>query len=552
MPEGAVVPIVGDLLIILTAGLVAGLICRRLGVSLLIGYLVVGSVIGGLGLVNDESPDLPHLAEAGALLLLFAVGIEFSPGELKRLGRFFLVGGPLQMLLVAVPLVLVTRLFGFSWNAAILAGSAGALSSTVLVFRSLVELGQTATPHGRGAIGVLLFQDIALVPLLLLLPLLTGTGASPRLLDYAMLAVKVVFFLGIVVLARLAILQVLVPMLARLRSVELLVLSTLCVLGGLSATAGVLGLPAAVGALAAGVALSGNRLSKQIDSIVLPFRETFAAVFFVTTGSLLDLSVLVREPMLLAGGLVGVLALKTTAAAIALRLGGLSWPVAWGTGLGLAQLGEFALILAAEGVKQGLIDETNSDRMLAIAIGTLILTPWLLRTGIGRFAHDAGATDSAGSAGHDATRTARRALVVGLGPIGRQVASRLEIMGLDVRLVDLSPINLQPFEQAGFPAVAGDARDPAVLRRVRAESADLVVISVPDDAIAVQVLQTLRELNRVATVLVRCRFQINAERLRTLGASEVVSEEAEASGRLIALCQERLTGIETEPEPVAG
>jgi CPA2 family monovalent cation:H+ antiporter-2 len=539
MPESAVAPIVVDLLVVLAAGLLAGLACRRLGVSLLIGYLLAGSIIGpgGLRLVSSDSSELRHLAEAGALLLLFAVGIEFSPADLRNLGRAFLVGGPLQMLLVAVPLVLVTRGFGFSWNAAILAGSAGALSSTVLVFRSLLELGRTATPEGRGAIGVLLFQDISLVPLLLLVPLLTGQGPAPGFEAYATLALQAVAFLVLVAVAREAIARGLVPQLARLRSVELVVLSALCVLGGLSSLAVTLGLPAAVGALAAGVALSGNRLSKQVDSIVLPFRETFAAAFFVTTGSLLDLSILAREPLLLALGLAGVLTLKTIGAGLALRVSGLGWAPALAAGLGLAQLGEFALILVAAGVRRGLIDQRNSDRMLAIAIGTLVLTPMLLRAGLERLAPGSSAvppeSDFTG-----ATR-ARRGLVIGLGPIGRQVASRLEIMGLEVRLLDLSPINLQPFEQSGFHAVAGDARDPSVLRRAGAGDADLVVLSVPDDAIAIQVLQAIRELNRDATVLVRCRFQINAGRLKSLGATAVVSEEAEASGRLIALCEER-------------
>ncbi|GIW88400.1 MAG: potassium transporter KefB [Isosphaeraceae bacterium] len=537
MPEASIAPIVADLLVVLAAGLISGLVCRRLGVSLLIGYLIAGSIVGpgGLRLVRGDSDDLRHLAEAGALLMLFAVGIEFSPSDLRNLGRAFLVGGPIQMILVALPLILVTRLVGFSWNAAILAGSAGALSSTVLVFRSLLELGRTATPEGRGAIGILIFQDIALVPLLLLLPLLTGEGPPPGPAAYATLALQALAFLILVGVAREAIARGLVPLLAQLRSVELVVLSTLSILGGLATLAVALGLPAAVGALAAGVALSGNRLSKQIDSIVLPFRESFAAVFFVTTGSLLDPSILTREPLLLTLGLAGILILKTAAGTVALRACGLGWAPALAGGLGLAQLGEFALILAAQGVHHGLIDSLNAERMLAIAIGTLILTPQLLRAGLERLPPG---SSTPPQPSFDGVARARCALVIGLGPIGRQVASRLEIMGLEVRLLDLSPINLQPFEQSGFHAVAGDARDPAVLRRAGVAEADLIVLSVPDDAIAIQILQTIRELNRNTTILVRCRFQSSTNRLKALGATAVVSEEAEASGRLIALCEQ--------------
>ena len=164
---------VKDLLIILSAGLVAGIVCRKLKLSLLIGYLVVGSVIGvgGLNWIPAEDHQMELLAETGALFLLFAVGIEFSRSELAKLGKFLVTAGPVQMLAVAIPLTLMARWMGLEWNAAVLAGCAGALSSTVLVFRALIEIGQTATPHGLRALGVLLFQDIALVPLLLLVPL---------------------------------------------------------------------------------------------------------------------------------------------------------------------------------------------------------------------------------------------------------------------------------------------------------------------------------------------------------------------------------------------
>ncbi|MBX9639651.1 MAG: cation:proton antiporter, partial [Mycobacteriaceae bacterium] len=153
-----------DLLIVIGSGLLSGLVCKRLGVSLLIGHLAVGALIGpgGFGLVGSRAAGLEHLAEVGALLLLFAVGIEFSLGELVHLGRFLVVGGGLQMGLVTLPLMFIGRSFGLSWPASILAAAAGALSSTVLVFKALTEVGEQQTPHGKRAVGILLFQDVAL------------------------------------------------------------------------------------------------------------------------------------------------------------------------------------------------------------------------------------------------------------------------------------------------------------------------------------------------------------------------------------------------------
>lgn len=530
--------IIADLLIVLTAGLLAGATCKRIGVSLLVGYLVVGALIGGgvLGLVTQENHEVEYLARAGALLLLFSVGIEFSLEELVRMRRYFLVGGSVQMILVAIPLTLTCLAFGMTWNAAILAGSAGALSSTVLVFKALGEWGQTATPHGRRAVGILLFQDVALVPLMLLVPLLTQKGEPPTAAAYGILAGKSLLFIVAVLMVRYVIARWIVPTLTGLRSVEIVVLFSLCVLGGVCWGAYQLGLPPALGALAAGIMLSGNRLSKQVDTIILPFRESFAAVFFVTLGTLLNPRLMLEEPLLLTVGLVAMLTLKTAAATVALKLIGLGWKAAVGMGLGLAQLGEFSFLVLAEGVGQGVVSAADYNRMLFVAMGTLILTPQLLKFGLrwtGGMPDEHDAAHHAGTHNHPA----QHAIVIGIGPIGRQVTSRLEIMGVDVCLVDQSPINLHAFGQQGFHTVAGDARDPEVLQRADARNCSLAVLSVPDDEIAGQVVRGLRGMNENAAIVVRCRYQGNIGRLMNAGANAVISEEAVASDALLGWCE---------------
>ncbi|HUG68788.1 MAG TPA: cation:proton antiporter [Pirellulaceae bacterium] len=530
--------IIPGLLIVLTAGLLAGAVCKRIGVSLLVGYLIVGALIGEgvLGFVSQENHQLEYLAHGGALLMLFAVGIEFSLEELVRLSRYILLGGIVQMVLVAVPLTAACLLFGMTWNAALLSGSAGALSSTVLVFKALAEWGQTASPHGRRAISILLFQDIALVPLLLLVPLLTQQGEPPTIAAYAILAGKSLIFVTGVLVGREAIGRWFVPTLAGLRSVELVVLFALCILGGVCWGAYKLGLPAAVGALAAGIMLSGNRLSKQVDTIVLPFRESFAAIFFVTLGTLLNPGLVLDEPLLLMAGLGAMLMLKSVAAGVALRLVGLNWKAAFGMGLGLAQLGEFSFLLLAVGVEQGLISGADYNRMLFVAMGTLILTPQLLKLGL-RWTGGVPREHGPSNLGGFGDQSAQHAIVIGIGPIGRQVTSRLELMGVDVCLVDQSPINLHAFGQQGFQTVAGDARDTQVLQRADVASCDLVVVSVPDDDIAREVVRAVRGLNSTASIVVRCRYQGNIGRARKAGANAVISEEAEASGALMRWCE---------------
>ena len=226
--------LVVDLLIVLAAGFLSGTICKRFGVSLLVGYLMIGAIIGQgmLGFVSQEHHELEYLAQAGALLLLFAVGIEFSLDELMRLSRFFFVGGAVQMLMVAVPITIAGLLFGLNWQPALLLGAAGSLSSTILVFKALNESGQTATPHGRRAIGILLFQDVALVPMMLVIPMLTGSADQPTGREFAWLIGTAVVFVVAVNLLRRLIAGYVIPFLASLRSVELVVLFAVLVLAG--------------------------------------------------------------------------------------------------------------------------------------------------------------------------------------------------------------------------------------------------------------------------------------------------------------------------------
>lgn len=528
-----------DLLLVLVAGLLAGVVCKRLGVSVLVGYLVVGAVIGegGFQLLAGENYDLKHLAETGALLLLFSIGIEFSLEEFLRLGRFFFLGGGTQMVLVAVPMMLLEMALGMAWSSALLVGAAVALSSTVLVFKALEEYGEVGTPHGRRAVGILLFQDFATVPLILLVPLLAGDKVDSAADYWFLLARNSAILVAAVVAARVAIARWLVPLLASFRSTELVVLFALTVLGGSAYGAYMLQLPPALGAFAAGLVLSGNRLTAQIDALVLPLRETFAAVFFVSLGTLMQFGILWTEPLLCVGGLIGVVLLKTGAAAVALRWIGLNWRTALGMGLGLAQMGEFSFILLSAALRQEAIGETTYQRMLFFALGTLILTPQLLKTGL-RWADVQLDRELEGTRPLELrVEGSRHAVVIGAGPIGCQLVSQLELSGIDVCLVDLSPVNLHSFAQQGFHTVAGDATDTDVLRRADVTACSLALVTVPKDAVARQIVKTIRRLNRDCTILVRCRYQSNIAGIKSAGADALVSEESEATAGMLRLLE---------------
>ncbi len=528
--------VIHDLLIILTAGLLASILCRWLNVSVLIGYLLVGTLLGDglLGWILDEAHQLEAFTEVGVFLLLFTIGLEFSLDDIRKLGRTLIVGGAAQMMLVAVPVAGGLRWLGSSWQAAWLIGAAISFSSTVLVFKALSEWGQTEKPHGRRAIGILLFQDAALIPLLLLIPLLTSPDRSPRVSDYLWLVmVSSLFVLAVIGLRRL-LSDWLIPKLTGFRSPELVVLFTIVSLGGVTLAAYSVGLPPAVGAFAAGLIFNGNRWTKQIDALVLPFRETFAAVFFVGLGLIFDPRVLWTEPAQVGLALLAVLIVKTLAATVALRLTRLSWPCALGTGLGLAQVGEFAFVLVLLGLESNVLSEEEYQRVVAIAVGSLILTPPMMQIGL-RLVRNAVNEDAPPEFPPTAVGDSRLATVIGAGPIGRQVASQLEILGCDVCLIDLSPINLHHFAQEGFRTVAGDATQRSILELAQVERCELIAVCVPHDESALQVVVAVQKIAPQATMVVRCRYQGNSAKILRAGAKHVVSEEAEASLALLGI-----------------
>ncbi len=280
--------------------------------------------------------------------------------------------------------------------------------------------------------------------------------------------------------------------------------------------------------------LNGNRLTQQIDSVILPFRETFAAVFFVSLGALIRFDTLLAMPLTCLAALVAVLVLKTSAATIALRLARLPWKSALGMGLGMAQIGEFAFVLLMAGLSQAVIEPRDYDLMMFIAVVSLIMTPPLLKIGL-RLAERGSLVEHEiafrPASNHDRIR---RATVVGIGPVGSQIASQLETIGYDVCLVDLSPLNLHPFAQQGFRTVVGDGSDRSVLGRADVSNCSLITITMPADRSAIQTVSAVRRLNPSVTILVRCQFQASASKLRAAGATDVFSDEAEVAGRFKA------------------
>jgi CPA2 family monovalent cation:H+ antiporter-2 len=315
------------------------------------------------------------------------------------------------------------------------------------------------------------------------------------------------------------------------RSTASVVLFSLVVLGGVTSAAHQLGLPPVVGAFFAGLVLSGSRWTARIEAVVLPFREAFAAIFFASLGLLLQPAILWEMPLVVLGGFVLCFAIKMGAAALALRATDVSWAVSVRMGAGLAHIGEFAFVLALTGLVAGVIDASQYALMIAIGLATLVLTPPLFRLGVSAIPplpDDEPAASQVDPAPDEA-------VVIGIGPVGQRLASTLEMRGVDVCVVDLSPVNLHAFAQVGFRTVAGDAGRPAILRAAGVAHAGLVIVCVPNDEAALEIVRRVRIINHSGRLIVRCRYESNAERLRKLGADEVISEEVRTVQALLSL-----------------
>lgn len=529
---------IDELLILLTTGLVAGFACRQWSLPPLMGYLVVGAAIGqdGLGWVHPEQEEIKHLAELGVFFLLFSIGLELSLEELRRMSRFMLAGGPVQMLTTGAPVAAVLVWFDWSWQTAALVGLALAFSSTVLVFKALGELGRTGWPIGRRSIAILLFQDAALVPLLLCIPLLAGTGETVGVKEWIELGVSSAAFLVGTVGLWWLLSRVVIPRITQHRSADLVVLLTLTVLGVVTLVAHRIGLPPAIGALAAGLAFGGNRWSEQIDSLILPFREAFSAIFFVSLGLLVEVSAMVEEPLLMLGGMAGLMLIKTTSGTLAFRLTGTPWKHAVRPAAGMAHVGEFAFVLMLLAASAGVLDAENQQRLIGIAGGTLLLSPLLIRWGFD-VREEEGFQEPTEDTEAPYEAESRRAVVIGMGPVGRAVVSRLETHGYEVRAVDLNPLNLQAFAQFGIPVVAGNAETPSVLRSAGVDRAGMVIICVPVDEVATRVTAAVREMNDQAQIIVRCRYARNSQAIRRARADHVFAEEAYTAIELIKLIE---------------
>lgn len=511
-------------------------LAHRLSAPSLVGFLVAGVLVGpsGFGLIG-ATHEVELLAEIGVALLLFEVGLELSLSHVRQWARSVFAGGGLQVGCTLLVVAASAIAFGIPPGQAIFYGALAALSSTAIVTKIYSDRAELDTAHGRSVISILLFQDLCVLPLILVLPLLAGLGTADTT------AMGVEFLRGLAIITALVIggRFVVRQTLDRIVVFRDRDLFTLCVAFFCIGTAVVTawaGFSIAIGAFIAGLVISESEYGLQALSDVLPFRAVFSGIFFISIGMLLDISAVVTQLGVLFPLLAVLFALKAGLVVVSVLAVGGMLSTALISGLTLAQFGEFSILLAAEGLRLGLFREGDYQLFLSAAVVSMMATPFLIRyarriaermtlSGAGV----RGPADAA-SAGPMSDHT----IIVGYGVAGRYLARVLSAAGITCIVVEHDADLVRRARRDGIPAAFGDGSQPAVLKHVGALRARVVVFAISSPAEESRGVAAARDLNAEARIVVRTRYTRSIDELMTLGATDVVVEEFEASIELFA------------------
>lgn len=522
-----------DILVLLGTAMVLGVVCERLKQSAILGYLAAGTLLGPHALqVVSSGEQVESLAELGVALLLFTIGLEFSWPRLKKLGISALGGGAGQVVVTVTVGALGGLVFGLTMKSAIAIGAIVALSSTACVLRILISRSEIESEHGRLALGVLLMQDIAVVPLVLLVTILGGQGSVS---EVGVDVFKAIAGAAVLVVVLYGVLNYVAPKVLGSNSFkqnrDLPILLAIVVGLGSAWGSHKFGLSPALGAFVAGMLLAESPFSTQIRADVGSLRTLLVTLFFSSIGMLGDPGWFVANLPAVLSVVFAVVVGKALIVWGVLRLLKVPHIQALGAGIVLAQVGEFSFVLAAAG-RGALIDEELFRLLVSVTIMTLFLTPYLVvgGPGVARFIigglRKVGLIRSVvGEQVSEPLDSGRDVLIIGFGPAGQAVGEELKGICDRVGVIDLNPAIESKARAFGFSGYIGDATQGEVLEHAGIAGARVVVIALPDPSGACSVVKLVRAIAPDSYVIARARYNRHVDELVTSGAHEVVDEE---------------------------
>lgn len=531
-----------QVLILLLASVAVVAVARRQGLPPILGYLIVGMLLGPLafGLLPNGAAT-QTLAGIGVVFLLFTLGLDFLWARMVAMRREVFGLGLAQMLVVSLAAAALLHLAGVDWAPGVVVGGALAMSSTAIVLQQLTDQSELNRTHGRLSFAVLLFQDLAFVPLLALATALTRGGGAFSAAGLARLVVEGLLALVLVLAIGRWLLRPLFYEIAHSRLRELFTLTVLLVVLSCAWITQQVGLSMALGAFLAGMMLAETEFRHQVESAVRPFRELLLGLFFISVGMLLDLRLLYRQFLLVTALLAVFLIVKSLLSTLVTRLYVDSTFKAVRTSIVLAGGGEFGVALLTLLVQHHeLVNTRLSQPLLAAMVLSMVLSPLLIRYNrrIARLLLGEKGPPAQGVDPEDAAagELARREHVVlcGFGRVGQNIARVLESQGFEFLAVDLDPARIRLARQAGDAVVFGDSADEELLRQVGLDTASALIVTFANPAVSVGIVRAVRRLRADVPILVRTQDDTGLAELTAAGATEVVPETFEASLMLVS------------------
>lgn len=535
-------PLLLNMAAALVAAFIGGFVMRRLGLPTIVGYLLAGMAIGPFtpGFVGDVDT-ISQLAELGVIFLMFGVGLHFSVRDLWSVRAIAVPGAVAQMLIATTLGVILTQAWGWSLAAGLVLGFAISIASTVVLLRGLMDQGLLNTSHGRIAVGWLVLEDLATVIILVLLPSLFTSGERGNWLYAGGALVKAGVFVALMLFVGVRLMPWLMMRIVHTRSRELFILTVVAVALGIAVgSAELFGVSLALGAFLAGVVLGESPVSHQVGDEILPFRETFAILFFVSVGMLVNINYLLAN----AGQVLALTALIVVGKSIVTALLGLFFPIPARTILvvaaGLSQIGEFSFIVGQAGVRLGVLSEDQYSLLLAGALLSIMVNPLMFRAvpvveqRLMRIPWLWKLLNRAGPSPQDVAEALNdHVVVVGYGRVGRHIVTVLRHLGVPILVVEIDSKRAKEFEAYGVPTLYGDAANSEVLTFAGLQRARALVVTLPNEAAAEMVVAAGRQLAPELPIIARSATRIGIQRLAALGAHDVIHPELEGGLEIV-------------------
>ena len=559
LAAGSAPAFLSEAVALIVAGAVIAYISFRLKLVPIVGFLIAGVLIGpnALGLVKDEAL-VGATAEIGVILLLFTIGIEFSLEKLASIQKLIFGGGTAQVVLSIMVTAGILAAFGVDWKVGVFTGMLVALSSTAIVLKLLADNGETSSEPGQVGLGLLIFQDLAIVVMVLMVPAL-GSAGGGGLGQILWALAKAILIIAAVLLVARRIMPKILETVAKTCSPELFLLTVIAICFGTAYLTSLAGVSLSLGAFLAGLMVSESRFSQHALSETLPLQILFSAVFFVSVGMLLDVSFLVRNLPIVIAAIGAILVIKIATTWLSVRALGYAAPVATASALILAQIGEFSFVLARAGSEEGLspagAGEAGSQTFIAATVVLMVLTPFLMRAGSGLSAKIVAKREFAALPSNgepeslgDAPVLEDHVIVAGYGQAARGLVRVLSGSGIPYVITTLSPDGANEAEAAGLPVVRGDATKPFLLQHVGIGNAKMMVIADDNPSMAHRIVSVARQINPTMRIVVRTRYTQEVEPLAAAGADTVIAEELESIVQLFGevLRDYRIPGSQIE------